>query len=641
MTPPSNQHHALRAWAPRAIVTATIGALWALSQYPGVDPGTRQELASRFRFVRTPLPEAEGRPRQQLRAMHPELAHVAGWMSTMGASVALADLDGDGVANDLCHIDTRTDTVMIAPAPGTGDRYPARVLDPAPLPYAAATMCPLVCVPSDMNEDGAQDLLVTYWGRSPIAFLRHGDGYVARELVEPHEIWNTGAVSTADLDGDGHVDLIVGNYFPDGMPLLDAGSTAPLGALQTSMSRAYNGGRTHVLRWVGAAAGPDPAVRYERVQALDPEVERGWTLAIGARDLDGDLLPELYLAHDFGPDRLLHNRSTPGTIAFARLEGERRFTSARSKVVGQDSFKGMGVDFGDLDGDGRDDIFVSNLTSNALQENHFAWIGAGDPAAMKEGRAPFIDRGDEIGVAHSGWAWDAKIADFDNDGAAELVQTVGFLKGQVSRWPELEELAMENDGLLGVPTTWPRFGAGDDLSGAEVMPFYVRHQGRFVDIARELDLAQPGVTRGIAVADVDADGDLDYAIANQWDTSWMIRNECPKCGAFLGLHLRLPLAPAPLAVRDGHPVGGAPTRPAIGAQATLTLADGRRLHAEVDGGNGHSGKRSPDLHFGLGDLSPGARLPVELRWRDPDGKTHAKTIELAPGWHTVELEWTK
>ncbi|HRI09513.1 MAG TPA: hypothetical protein PKW35_16945, partial [Nannocystaceae bacterium] len=143
MTPPSNQHHALRAWAPRAIVTATIGALWALSQYPGVDPGTRQELASRFRFVRTPLPEAEGRPRQQLRAMHPELAHVAGWMSTMGASVALADLDGDGVANDLCHIDTRTDTVMIAPAPGTGDRYPARVLDPAPLPYAAATMCPL------------------------------------------------------------------------------------------------------------------------------------------------------------------------------------------------------------------------------------------------------------------------------------------------------------------------------------------------------------------------------------------------------------------------------------------------------------------------------------------------------------------
>ena len=45
---------------------------------------------------------------------------------------------------------------------------------------------------------------------------------------------------------------------------------------------------------------------------LDQAVEHGWTLAIGAADLDGDLLPEIYFGHDFGPDRLLHNRSTPG-----------------------------------------------------------------------------------------------------------------------------------------------------------------------------------------------------------------------------------------------------------------------------------------------------------------------------------------
>jgi hypothetical protein len=58
-------------------------------------------------------------------------------------------------------------------------------------------------------------------------------------------------------------------------------------------------------------------------------------LALGAADLDGDLMPELYFANDFGPDRLLHNRSTPGHLNFALLEGERKFTTPSSKVLGK------------------------------------------------------------------------------------------------------------------------------------------------------------------------------------------------------------------------------------------------------------------------------------------------------------------
>jgi hypothetical protein len=62
---------------------------------------------------------------------------------------------------------------------------------------------------------------------------------------------------------------------------------------------------------------------------LSDEVSGGWTLAMGAADLDGDLLPELYLANDFGPDRLLHNRSTTGHLRFAVLEGRRDFTTPK------------------------------------------------------------------------------------------------------------------------------------------------------------------------------------------------------------------------------------------------------------------------------------------------------------------------
>jgi hypothetical protein len=68
--------------------------------------------------------------------------------------------------------------------------------------------------------------------------------------------------------------------------------------------------------------------------------------------------------------------------------------------------------------------------------------------------------------------------------------------------------------------------------------------------------------------------------------------------------------------------------------------DGPRiLAAQVDGGAGHSGKRSPDLHFGLGEWKSGAMLKVDLRWRDPDGELRRQTIELSPGWHTVLLGW--
>jgi hypothetical protein len=63
----------------------------------------------------------------------------------------------------------------------------------------------------------------------------------------------------------------------------------------------------------------------------------------------------------------------------------------------------------------------------------------------------------------------------------------------------------------------------------------------------------------------------------------------------------------------------------------------RRLVGLVDGGNGHSGKRSPEVHFGLGSQPPGEPLKVELRWRDSEGRAWRETRWLKPGWHTVVL----
>ena len=164
--------------------------------------------------------------------------------------------------------------------------------------------------------------------------------------------------------------------------------------------------------------------------------------------------------------------------------------------------------------------------------------------------------------------------------------------------------------------------------------------GRFYDLAAELGLDRPMVSRGIAVADVDGDGDQDFAVANQWETSFVYRNDGRDQGAFVGLHLRFPADRADqldVAVHPGHPTGAVASYPAIGATASIVLPDGRRLVGFVDGGNGHSGARSPDIHFGLGRLESQASLPVEIRWRDREGRLLSHHEMLPPGWHTVLL----
>src|SRR5207248_966939 len=228
----------------------------------------------------------------------------------------------------------------------------------------------------------------------------------------------------------------------DDAKVLDA-TGGGLEQMQHSMSHAFNGGRDRLLLWNRATSEREPDVTFKEAEGvLSDEVASGWTLAVGAADLDGDLLPELYFANDFGPDHLLHNRSTPGHLHFVPLLGEKKLLTPNSCVLGRVSFKGMGVDFGDLNGDGLLDIVVSNIAAEyALEESHFAFINTGDTAGMRQGVAPFVDRSEELGLSRSDWAWDVKLGDFADDGELEVVQATGFVRGTHNRWPELQELA--------------------------------------------------------------------------------------------------------------------------------------------------------------------------------------------------------
>ncbi len=111
-----------------AIVLAAI--CYVAAKLPALSQPEKSALAARFRFTKLPLAEiADHPPYKTVRKVHPSLERISAWISSVGAAATLADLDGDGLPNDLIHVDPRTDLVTVAPVPGTGERYPPFALD--------------------------------------------------------------------------------------------------------------------------------------------------------------------------------------------------------------------------------------------------------------------------------------------------------------------------------------------------------------------------------------------------------------------------------------------------------------------------------------------------------------------------------
>lgn len=612
------------------------------------------EAAAAYKFKEMPIampPGYDSQPKKTIREVNPAYEKIRAWISSVGASIAVNDVTGHGLPNGMCIVDTRTDSVVVThtPTARTADRFTPFVLDGKPLPMDDA-MAPTGCTPGDFNGDGRNDFLVTYWGRTPVLFLAKSDAktpsasaYVPREVVASQSLdgkyhgprWNTDAVYVADLDGSGHPSMIVGNYFPDSDVLDPKGLNNV--EMNDSLSSAKNAGGDHVLRWYKGSAGTNPDVSFvEDKDAIPYANSTGWTLAISGADLTGSGLPDVYIANDFGHGHLLHNRSTPGNIRFTEVKGERTATTPKSFVLGNGSFKGMGVDFGDVDGNGSFDMMVSNITvAWGLEESNFLWVNqAGSPAAAKaklqDGIAPFKQEAQKNGVAWTGWGWDAKMGDFLNNGQQNILQADGFVKGDIDRWPWLQELAMTNDNLLSNPAMWPHVGPGDDLAGDEVMAFYARtSSGKYANVSKQLGLDVPIPTRAIATADTTGSGALDFAIARQWGPPAFYANQAPKLGNDLTLRLYRP-APDSTA-GEGLAATGSP---AYGTTVSITTPQGRQI-AQLDGGGGHGGFRSFDVRFGL-DTYTGP-VKAHFTWRDSGGGLHTKTRQLSAGSHTLML----
>lgn len=491
----------------------------------------------------------------------PKLAKVMPWIASYHAGVAVGDFDGDGYP-DLYVVNSRPgqpnslyrnnhDFTFTDVAP---QWRVADVNGPACLSMSAAF--------ADYDNDGDQDLVVACYGQHRL-FRNDGDHFTdvtaAAGLRVPT---NASGVLWLDYDNDGWLDILVVNYFPP-VDLSHAPTTA---ILQDSFFQAHNGARPLLYHNNRDGTFTESAMSA----GLD---YKAWTLAAGAGDINNDGLQDLYIANDYGRDLVFLN------------DGHGHFRDITSSAIGKDESAGMNVEFGDFDGDGLLDIFVTNISTSLIRQGNMLWKNLGNNT--------FVNVARETGVGDTGWGWAGKFLDFDNDGWLDLYTVSGFVSaGPYDLFHGAGSFFSFLKGDLSDARNWPDV-RGFSISGYERSHLMRNSGGQFRDVTRDAGINSVRDGRGIAVADFDLDGNLDLYVTNCGQPSIFYRNQAGKQTNWIELKL----------------IGTVSNRDAIGARVSL-VAGGRRQIREIDGGNGYSSQSWRTVHFGLGEERRADRIDI-------------------------------
>jgi hypothetical protein len=505
------------------------------------------------------------------RSFENPYAHIMEGYTALGASVAVADFDGDGF-EDIFVTDSKLDGKNRLYR-NNGDFTFTDVAERAGVAHGNdAENASSAALWFDYDNDGDPDLLVVRFGRNQF-FENQGDG-TFREVTRRAGLFrymNAIAAIAFDYDRDGDLDLFVGGYFRD-VNVFDPDTPR---FFPESFETAENGGGLIVFRNNGDRTFTD-------VTAQAGFNLGGWTLDLGHGDANNNGWDDLYLACDFGTDRFFENL------------GDGTFADRTETSMGYDTKKGMNVDWGDFDGDGFLDIYVTNITDDYMREGNFLWRNNGD--------LTFSDVSRETDTFDTGWGWAGKWFDYDHDGWLDLYVVNGWVSGSEENYVvDIFEMIVQPGIDLADARNWPPMGE-KTLSGYQRSRLFRNQGGQFfIDRApaQKLDSLQDG--RGIALADFDNDGRLDLYVSNANAKPLLFRSRLPlgKDTNWVQFLLR----------------GVESNRDGIGAQVRVTAGDRTQL-SFVNGGNGFASQSSLRVHFGLADREILDR--VEVRW--PSGK---------------------
>jgi hypothetical protein len=520
---------------------------------------------------------ASARIRFKHRNGSPEKNYI---FEAKGGGVCVLDYDGDGLL-DIYFVQGNTleDVHRGVHHPGalyraSADGTYADVTEAAGVP---GPLWGMGCTVGDYDNDGRPDLYVLGVNGN---VLYHNDGNgrftdVTKKAGLEGGRWSTSA-AFLDYDRDGRLDLYVDNNIevdvrksPLSFPGPDCnyrGTRVMCGphGLPGALDALYHNDGDGTFTDVTVAAGV-----LERVPR--------YGLGVAAGDYDNDGWPDIYVANDSTPSYLYRNKGNGTFEEGALLAGV---------AVSDDGMEqaGMGTDFGDYDNDGWLDITKSNFSfqyTNLYHNEH-------------DGR--FVDRAASAGIAvptYSLVKWGTKFLDYDNDGWKDILVAAGQVYPYLRKSPP-----------------------GGETYDQPRLLFRNLGNGRFDDVSQ---LSGPGIlqarsSRGIAVGDLDNDGDLDVVVVNMDDTPSILRNDGGNARSWLTIRLR----------------GTKSNRMGLGARVTATTAEGRQIAEATTAGSIFSASDSR-VHFGLGSAT---QADLEIRW--PSGKV--QTLRAVPARQIVVVD---
>jgi enediyne biosynthesis protein E4 len=423
----------------------------------------------------------------------------------------------------------------------------------------------------DYDNDGWIDLYVTSFGPNML-YRNRGDGSfsdvtAAAHVGEPR--WSA-SCAFADLDKDGDLDLFVVNYVDADRGKPPYCGHAKLGQRFYCHPLNYPSLPNTLYRNDGRGGFTDVSV------ASGIDAHRGNGLGVVVSDFDGDGWPDVFVANDSVANFLFRNTGTLRFVEAALGAGVAVATDGQARA-------GMGVDAGDYDGDGREDMVVTNLDF----ESHSVFRNLG------EGLFEYATRASGIGFATLPYVgFGVAFLDVDHDMQLDLAIANGHI--------------MDNA---------PVYRAGSSYAQRNLL-FRNAGSKRFNEMGRSAGdgFALEKVSRGLAAGDIDNDGDLDLLVTNNGQTADLLRNDSVHGNSLL--------------VRA---VVGKTMRDAVGARVRVTTA-GRTQVRDLRAGSSYLTQNDLRLHFGLGDAATADR--IEVSW--PSGRVDV--VSSVKANHIVTLQ---